>query len=951
MNTAGWKPDNLLLIIIVILIKPAPARAPSRPCRKRLFRLWLISCAFSVIALDKKTVCGDGWPRSHWLIAAISTGAFIFLATPANAAERQFVQGHLPAVIASQQPIGRVSASTRLDLTFGLPLRNPQGLTNLLRQIYQRGNPAFRHYLTPDEFAANFGPTEGDYQTVINFAKSHGLTVTGTHPNRTLVNVNGAVGDIERAVHVHLGLYQHPTENRTFYAPDAQPAIDLETPVLAISGLHNYTLPHPCIRAATAVPSARDQPQTGSGTNGTYLGRDFRAAYASGVSLTGDGQAVGLFELDGYNPSDITNYEGLANMTNVPPLTNILMDGFSGAPSGGLANVEVCLDIEMVVSMAPGLTNVLVYEGDPNANTVINDILNRMATDNQAGQLSCSWLFDINASTDQIFQQFAAQGQSFFQASGDYGAYSGPVMEPADDPNITVVGGTTLSTSGPIGSWVSETTWGSSSGGISVVVPIPFWQQGLDMSANKGSTTLRNLPDVAMVAYNVWVQVTGLSGSYGGTSVATPLWAAFAALANQQATLNGQPQLGFVNPAIYDIGRSSNYTACFHDITTGNNTTASSPDKFHAVAGYDLCTGWGTPVGSNLIAALLAPPDALVITPQLGFTAIGPVGGPFDVTSESYWLTNAGNAPLDWTLANTSQWLSVSQAGGTLSPGGPGVAVTVALNSVAGNLLMGDFSGTISFTNLQDNAAQSWPFALLAGNGGFETGDFSDWNFSGDPRADEVVYIDDDLFYGYPFPGATNAQFAQFVHSGRCAAYLGQTGSIGTLSQTLPTVASQFYLVSCWLRCFAYIPTNNPTNIMTTPNEFLIKWNGTTLFDQTNMGAFGWTNLQYIVAATGSATALEFDFRDDPAALALDDITLQAVPEPVFQTVTLISGTVSFAWNALPGLAYQLQFTTNLDAANWANLGAAITATTNVVTAADTGPTDPQRFYRFILSP
>ncbi len=895
-----------------------------------------------MIALERKTVCGDGWPRSHWFIAAISIGVFIFLATPANAAERQFVQGHLPAVIAHQQPIGRLSASTRLDLAFGLPLRNPQGLTNLLRQIYQRGNPAFHHYLTPDEFAAAFGPTEGDYQAVIDFAKSHGLTITGTHPNRTLVDVNGAVGDIEQALHVHIGLYQHPTENRTFYAPDAQPAIDLETPVLAISGLYNYTLPHPFVRTATAVQSLRAQPQAGSGTNGSYLGQDFRSAYASGVSLTGAGQSVGLFELDGYNLSDITNYAGLANMTNVPTLTNILVDGFSGAASGGgLTNVEVCLDIEMAIAMAPGLTNVLVYEGNADSNTVVNDLLNRMATDNQARQLSSSYGFDINASTDQIFQQFAAQGQSFFQASGDGGAYTGPVLEPTDNPNITVVGGTILSTNGPIGSWVSETTWGDSGGGISVVVPIPFWQQGLDMSANQGSTTLRNLPDVSMVADNILVWVNGEAQTfYQGTSFAAPLWAAFTALANQQAALNGQPQLGFVNPALYDIGRSSNYAACFHDITTGNNTSSNSPSKFHAVAGYDLCTGWGTPIGSNLIAALLAPPDALFITPQLGFTAIGPVGGPFDVTSESYWLTNAGSESLNWIVANTSQWLSVSQAGGTLAPGGPGVAVTVALNSVASNLLLGDFVGTVSFINLQDNVVQSWPFALLAGNGGFETGDFSDWRFLGNPASSFPVAIDDGPV-GNILPGVT---YAQFVHSGLYGAFLGQNSSLASLSQSLPTVASQYYLLSSWLSSIAY-------NGLTKPNEFRIKWNGKTLFDHTNMGAFGWTNLQFLVAATGSATTLEFDFRDDPGALALDDITLQAVPTPVFQTVTLNGGTVSFAWDALPGLAYQLQFATNLDAANWANVGAAIIAATNVVTAADTNPPDAQRLYRFVVSP
>jgi hypothetical protein len=901
-----------------------------------------------VIALDKIVPCGDGSPRACRSIAAIIAGVFIFLTTPANAAGRQFVQGHLPAVIANQQPIGRVPASTRLDLAFGLPLRHPQDLTNLLRQIYQPGSPAFRHYLTPGQFAAAFGPTEADYQSVIDFAMAHGLTVTGTHPNRTLVDVNGAVGDIERALHVHMNLYRHPTENRTFYAPDAQPSIDLETSVLVIGGLHNYTLPHPCVHPVTAVPSGRNQPQAGSGPDNTYLGGDFPAAYASGVSLNGAGQAVGVFELEGYDTNSITTYEGLASITPSVPLTNILIDGYSGAYTNDGVNLEVCLDIEMAIAMAPGLANVMVYEGNPGVNTVGNDVLNRMATDNQAKQLSSSYLFDINVSTDQIFQQFAAQGQSFFQSSGDYDAYSGPVLEPADDPNITVVGGTFLSTSGPLGSWVSESTWNvggstGSGGGISVVIPIPFWQQGIDMSTNQGSTTLRNLPDVSMLGYDAWVQYSGGGVAVQGTSIAAPLWAGFTALVNQQAALNGQPQLGFANPSLYAIGKSTNYTACFHDITTGNNTSSASPSNFYAVAGYDLCTGWGTPIGSNLIAALLSPQDALVITPQLGFTATGPVGGPFDVTSQSYWLTNAGNVPLNWTLANTSLWLSVSSTGGTLLPGGPGAAVTVALNSVASNLLMGDFSGTISFTNLQDNVPQSWPIALLVGNGGFETGDFSDWSVSGDSNACAVIFIDGNEFPGAvdPIPGVTSAQF---VHSGRCGAFLGQIGSLGSLSQSLPTVAAQYYLLSCWLSSLA-------ENGSTTPNEFQINWNGTTLFDQTNMGAFGWTNLQFLVAATGSATPLEFAFRDDPAALALDDVTLQAVSAPVFQTVTQSGGVVSFAWNALPGLTYQLQYTTNLDAANWANLGAAITAATNVVTAVDTNPLDPQRFYRFVVSP
>ena len=143
-----------------------------------------------------------------------------------------------------------------------------------------------------------------------------------------------------------------------------------------------------------------------------------------------------------------------------------------------------------------------------------------------------------------------------------------------------------------------------------------------------------------------------------GTSLAAPLWAGFMALVNQQAAANGQPPIGFANPALYAIGKSTNYHSCFHDITTGNNFTTSSPSKYKATADYDLCTGWGTLIGSNLMQALLAPPsENLVITPPLGFTSSGPGGGPFTVASQTYSLTNIGSTPLKWSLVNTSLWL------------------------------------------------------------------------------------------------------------------------------------------------------------------------------------------------------------------------------------------------------------------------------------------------------
>ena len=124
----------------------------------------------------------------------------------------------------------------------------------------------------------------------------------------------------------------------------------------------------------------------------------------------------------------------------------------------------------MAISMAPGLSQVVVYEAGPQGNG--DGMLNRMTTDNSATQLSSSWSFVTDATTDQILRQWAAQGQSFFNASGDTDAYTSDIPSPSDSPYVTVVGGTTLTTSGPSGVWVSETVWNwgggqGSGGGIS----------------------------------------------------------------------------------------------------------------------------------------------------------------------------------------------------------------------------------------------------------------------------------------------------------------------------------------------------------------------------------------------------------------------------------------------------------------------------------------------------
>ena len=863
---------------------------------------------------------------------------------------KQMLHSRMPEVVSALglQSLGPLPSSMRLRLVLGLPLRNQEALSNLLAQIYDPASPNYHHYLTPRQFAERFGPTEEDYQALAAFAQTNGLSVVGRHANRTLLDVEGTVGDIERAFHTTLRRYPHPTEVRTFYAPDTQPWIESATRLLDVAGLSDFHRPHP--KNLLLGPYGQGEgaaPKDGSGPTGAYLPADLRAAYLPGVSLTGAGQAVALMEFDGYYANDIASYENLAGWP-VIPLRNILLDGFNGKPTTGpnSGSSEVSLDIEMAIALAPGLSRVLVYEAGPYGSG--NDILNRMATDDLAKQISCSWDFDVTASTDQILQQMAAQGQSFFNASGDDGAYVGSIPAPDDDPYITIVGGTTLATRNAKGGWLSETTWnwgaqglgtGASGGGISTSYSIPAWQQGIDMSANQGSTTMRNIPDVAMVADGLWIVYNnGLSSSFGGTSCAAPLWAGLAALVNQQATASGGPPVGFFNPALYSIARSSAYTSAFHDVKTGNNTTAASPSRFYATAGYDLCTGLGTPAGQPLIDALAGIADSLRISPQAGFAASGPIGGPFTTTSENFSLANSGDATLNWATASLAPWLAVTPAAGALQPASSAATVTVSLTDAVDALAAGTYSGAVWFTNLSTGVAQARQFTLRVGqnlvqNGGFETGDLSDWTLAGASADTRVV------------SNAGSQSWPELVHSGVYGVRLSQVISLAYLSQSLPTSAGQNYLLSFWL--------TNPYS-GDTPNEFQVKWSsgGTTniLFDQLDMSQFGWTNMQVAVVAAGATSVLSFGSRNDPQAFGLDDVSVMAMPALAFKAAMEQNARITLMWSSLPGLIYQPEYRTDLTQGAWTALGSPITATAAQTSSSDPIQPNSRRFYRVVLA-
>lgn len=342
-------------------------------------------------------------------------GAFVlsvFLPLSAQAADRHTLSTQVPETAAHLPMLNRLPATNRLELAIGLPFRNQDILTNLVRQLYDRRSTNFHRYLTPERFAQQFGPTEQDYQNVINYAKSNRLVVVRTFGNRAVLDVAGQVSDIEGMFHVHLGFYQHPTENRTFYAPDVPPTVDASLSIINVSGLDNYFISH---HYGHGTPIDKNQihkrnggpvSEGGSlpfGDITLYGGADFRHAYASGASLNGAGQVVGLFEKDGYTPSDIYDYETNAGLPIVT-LENVLE---SFTPGGG--NLEVASDIELVIAMAPGIRQVNVYEGN-NADTIINEIASPEEGEPLPNQISSSWGINGDATIEQDLIEMARRG-------------------------------------------------------------------------------------------------------------------------------------------------------------------------------------------------------------------------------------------------------------------------------------------------------------------------------------------------------------------------------------------------------------------------------------------------------------------------------------------------------------------------------------------------------------
>jgi subtilase family serine protease len=636
------------------------------------------------------------------IVAIVSGATIVSQAQPKTLSTRhqrqETLNGRTPLV-------GHLPSQT-MHLQLILQHRNQAGLEQFLKEQHDPSSPNYRKVLTVEQFTELYGPSREDYAAVKNFARQNGLQVISGSPNRMLIQVRGSVENVEKALHVSMNVYQHDLESRTFFAPDREPTPDLPFQLWHVGGLDNYATPKPMFTkrdpSTVQADGVISNATTGSCPGASFCGSDMRAAYytSQGGTLTGTGQSLGLFEFLGTDLVDLTTYFTNAGQTDNVPVTLTSVDTQNTlCKEPSCDDTEQTLDMTQAISMAPGMSSLVMWIGTGGlSGQTLDDpgILNGMATASPLNaQLSCSWAWKPtdNTTDDPFFQEFSAQGQNFFDATGDSGNWAhASFVWPADDPYITGVGGTDLTTTGAGGAWSTETGWVDGGGGISTnKFAIPSWQVTAAAGCAKCSQTLRNGPDVSANAnFTFYVcadQTSCTENLYGGTSFAAPMWAGFMALVNQQALLNGNPTLSFVNPALYAAYSSSSYDSDFHDILTGGNTLG-------ATVGYDLATGIGSPQ-----AALV---DVLAGAPAAGFTLSA------SPNAVSVVQGNSGTSTI--TSTTTGGFNSAV----TLSASGQPTGVTVTFNPTS---ITGTGTSTMTMAVSASTVAGVYPITVTGTSG------------------------------------------------------------------------------------------------------------------------------------------------------------------------------------------------------------------------------------------
>jgi kumamolisin len=523
--------------------------------------------------------------------------------------------GSVPVRLANALPLGPAPAAERFEITVLLRPGTPTPPVAFDTHL------STRQYLTRERHAAMYGASEQDMDAVAGFAQRCGLTVVERNAARRSVFLSGTVAQVALAFNTSIERIEHDagiSRHRT--APIHVPA-ELSGIVEGVFGIEDTPIARPHFQfardSAAAAPDGVAVVAHAAATAFTPV--DVARLYAFPADVNGSGECIGIIELGGgYRSADLKTYfKGLGLAT--PKVTAVLVDGARNSPSQPSgADAEVALDIEIAGAVAPGAA-IAVYFA-PNSEqgfidaitTAIHDTVHKPSVISISwGAPELDWTAQALSAMNSAFEAAAALGVTVCCAAGDAGsgdqnpANGTPdglahVDFPGSSPYVLCCGGTKLTANGKV--IASETVWNddpassATGGGVSDVFALPSWQKdaAVPASSNPGARTGRGVPDVAGNAApstGYRVRVDKQNFVVGGTSAVSPLWAGLVALMNQKL----RKPVGFLNPLLYGPVAG---TKSFHDITKGSN------GAYSATAGWDACTGWGSPHGARLLAAL-----------------------------------------------------------------------------------------------------------------------------------------------------------------------------------------------------------------------------------------------------------------------------------------------------------------------------------------------------------
>lgn len=530
------------------------------------------------------------------------------------------IKGSERAPLPGARKVGPADPQELVQVTV-LVRRRPssKGLISLVAELGS-SPPHKRRHLSHEDFEASHGADLNDLEKVEDFAHEHGLDVVEVDKADRRVILSGTVAALSEAFGVTLDLYEHPTGTYRGRTGHVQIPEDLAPIVQGVFGLDNRPQARPHSRFFDGKKGRAAQPQAA----GSFTPPQVAQLYNFPSGVNGKGQCIAIIELGGgYRAGDLKTYFSQLGIPT-PKIKSISVDGGHNKPMVDTnADGEVMLDIEVAGAVAPG-ANIAVYFA-PNTDAGFLDAINKAVHDslNKPSVVSISWggpemtwSSQATQAMDQALQDAAALGVTVCCAAGDDG--SSDLRPPSPDdgflhadfpgssPHALSCGGTKLEGSGH--NITNEVVWnegkngGATGGGVSDVFDLPNWQANANVpsSANPGGRIGRGVPDVAGDAdpYTGYqVLVDGKQGVIGGTSAVAPLWAGLIALINQKLGHS----VGYLNPLIYNLPANS---GVFHDITSGNNDVKGNNGSYLAGPGWDACTGWGSPDGSELLNAL-----------------------------------------------------------------------------------------------------------------------------------------------------------------------------------------------------------------------------------------------------------------------------------------------------------------------------------------------------------